>query len=78
MCPVVCSLRYDAVFLYEELVWNRVLTEEKLHTLGFGADAINTMFTFPRPVTAVVAYSQQKSKWISEHKMVSHQQCTCL
>ena len=31
---------------------------------------MDKMNTFPRPVTAVIAYSQQKSKWVMEHRMV--------
>jgi hypothetical protein len=32
--------RYDAVFLYEETVWNRVLTEQKLHSVGFSSTEV--------------------------------------
>jgi hypothetical protein len=62
--------RYDAVFLYEELVWNKVLTAEKLRAIGFSEAQVLKMNEFPRPVTAVVAWSQQKSKWIMAHKQV--------
>lgn len=62
--------RFDAVFLYEELVWNKVLTAEKLRTIGFSEAQVLKMNTFPRPVTAVVAWSQQKSKWVMAHKQV--------
>lgn len=31
---------------------------------------MDKMFAYPRPVSAVVSYSQQKSKWIMEKKMV--------
>lgn len=37
--------RYDAVFLYEETVWNRVLTEQKLHAVGYTKTEVKEEYT---------------------------------